>query len=90
MGADHLNATLLHYAASGGNLEIMQKLLDLGCDKDALTKYGRSVLHYSAYGKILCAGEYLCFSMMDGECLGHPAADKFCHLPQEGWRVCSI
>lgn len=50
MGADHLNATLLHYAASGGNLEIMQKLLDLGCNKDALTKYGRSVLHYSAYG----------------------------------------
>ena len=51
MGADHLDATLLHYAASGGNLAIMQKLLDLGCDKDVLTKYGRSVLHYSAYGE---------------------------------------
>ena len=50
-GADHLNATLLHYAASGGNLGIMDKLLELGCDKHAVTKYGRSVLHYSAYGE---------------------------------------
>lgn len=51
MVTDHLNASLLHYAASGGNLQIIQKLLALGCDKDAITKYGRSVLHYSAYGE---------------------------------------
>lgn len=51
LACDHLGATLLHYAASGGNLAIIRRLLTLGCDKDAVTQYGRTVLHYAAFSK---------------------------------------
>lgn len=51
LARDHLDATLLHYAASGGNWDVIRRLLELGCDKHAATKYGRSPLHYAAYSE---------------------------------------
>ena len=45
---DALGTTLLHSAASGGNWEIVKKLVDLGCDIKAETKLGKTLLHNAA------------------------------------------
>ena len=51
--------TLLHFAAQGGNVVIIENLLSLGLDIDSRSSVGRTPLIISAYGGRLNAFSFL-------------------------------
>ena len=50
MMLDNSGATVLHAATAGGSWEIVDLLLQKGCDIEAVTRQGCTVLHYAAFG----------------------------------------
>ena len=51
---DGVGGTVLHCAAYGGNLAVVDRLLAAGSDVHAVTLQGRSLLHYAASGLRPC------------------------------------
>lgn len=47
---DNTCASVLHAAAAGGCWEMVDLLLQQGCDINATTREGCTVLHYAAFG----------------------------------------
>ena len=57
--------TPLHFAASGGDIRVVQMLVAYGADMKATDGNGWTVLHYAAYWNRLDAIQYALFLQVD-------------------------
>ncbi|KAL3853732.1 hypothetical protein ACJMK2_017249, partial [Sinanodonta woodiana] len=62
---DNKGTTAVHYAATGGNLQILMALLEKGLDITAQNNYGENVLHFSATTNHVLMIKYLLESCTD-------------------------
>jgi ankyrin repeat protein len=55
---DRAGFTCLHFAAHGGQLQLIKNLVDMGADMDCRNKKGWTVLHSAAFGDMPVAFYY--------------------------------
>ncbi len=72
LAQDSHGASVLHSAAAGGNVGVLQRLFDLGASPASLTAAGRTPLHFAAAS---ASGVQACAELLG---LGADALAKVC------------